>query len=557
METTSAIPRPEALEAILGKLPADTGGAVLELISGYQRSVGELNGRVGELTGKVSELELLIRIREEQLRLARIDKYGPRGEKLNPAQILLLNLEPGVQLAEVEKEAARPDAEKQAAAAAAAAAAAGPQRKTRAAYSKTHPGRAPLPAHLPRREIILTCEEAPCGRLIGYETKEELVIQPAEFYVQVIKREKRLIEIDGRRTILTAPMPSRVLEKSSFGDSVVVELLVRKYCDHLPAYRQRLIWERDHGLIVNDAQLIRSILKAGELLQPLARAIGEELKKGPIIQADETRIPVLQQEGKGRNDTAWMWQYSAPGGLVFFDYQDSRSRDGPKDFLKDYEGILQSDGYEVYTKLGKEVHAHAGCWAHARRKFANARKAAPKEVPCRDSQDILDRIAVLYQIEKEAREAGMDAAQRLQHRENRGLAAQLEALLKAVNGIHSRVLPASQLGEACGYIQRQWGKLTVYAREGQVEIDNNWCENGMRPIAVGRKNWMHLGSQESGPRVAAILTVIASAQRLGHNVRDYLARVLPRLADPKFTTRSLPELLPNCGKATASASGST
>jgi transposase len=471
--------------------------------------------------------------------MARIDKYGPRSEKLSAAQIELLDLEPGVQLAEVEGEAARPEGEKQVGESAAPA-----RRKPRAAYSKAHPGRAPLPAHLPRRELIIPCGEAPHGELIGYEIKEELVIKPAEFFVQVLKREKRRIEIAGRRTIITAPMPSRVFEKSRFEDSVIVELLVRKYCDHLPAYRQRVIWERDFGLSVNDAQLIRSILKAGELFQPLARAIGAELKEGEVIQADETRVCVLQQEGKGRNDTAWFWQYSAPAGLVYFDYQDSRSRAGPRAFLAGYRRILQSDGYEVYVNLLTDIGEHAGCWAHVRRKFDSARKAAPKEVPCRDSQEILDLIAFLYLVEKEARAAGLDGDARLRHRQARGIGNQLKAIKEKILRIRSRVLPASQLGKACDYALGQWEKLLVYARDGKVEIDNNWCENAMRPIALGRKNWMHLGSQESGPKVAAIMTVIASAQRLGLNVREYLADVLPRLADPAFTDAMLPELLP-------------
>ncbi len=526
MDATISIPRTQDLKAFIGGLPQTVREGVQSIVRDFER--------------RVSDLELLLRLREEQLRMAKIDKYGPRSEKLSPSQLLLLDLEPGVQVAEVEGEAARPDVEKQAAAGTPAT----PRRKPRTAYSKAHPGRAPLPAHLPRKEVILICEEAPHGTLIGYEIKEELVIKPAEFFVQVLKREKRLVEIAGKRTIITAPMLPRVIEKSQFEDSVIVELLVRKYCDHLPAYRQRVIWERDHGLIVNDAQLIRSILKAGELLQPLARAIGEELKKGDLIQADETRVPVLQQEGKGRNDTAWFWQYSAPAALIFFDYQDSRSRDGPANFLAGYGGTLQSDGYEVFVKLGREVHAHAGCWAHVRRKFDGARKAAPKEVPCRDSQEILDEIAFLYLVEKEARAGGLNADERLRHRTGRGITAKLEALKAKIVSIRSRVLPASQLGKACDYALGQWEKLLVYARDGRVEIDNNWCENAMRPVALGRKNWMHLGSQESGPKVAAIMTVIASAQRLGHNVRDYLSFVLRRLSDPEFKTGSLPDLLP-------------
>ena len=468
-----------------------------------------------------------------------MDKYGPRSEKLSASQLQLLDLEPGVQLAEVEAEASRQESEKKV-----DAAPEGKQRKKRAAYSRAHPGRSPLPGHLPRKEVIIPCEEAPDGPLVGYEVREELVIKPAEFYVQVLKREKRLAVIADRRTIITAPMPVRIIEKCRFEDSVIIELVVRKYCDHQPAYRQRMIWERDHGIIVNDALLIRCILRAGELFQPLARVAGEELKKGGYIQADETRVAVLQQNGKGRNDTGWFWQYSAPDGLVYFDYQDSRSRAGPKAFLKGYTGTLQSDGYEVYTNLVEEISAHAGCWAHARRKFDAARKAAPKEVPCRDSQAILDEIAALYVVEKEARTTALDADGRLSLRQERGIVTRLEAFREKIVSVRSRVLPASQLGKACDYTLGQWNKLMVYTRDGRVEIDNNWCENEMRPIALGRKNWMHLGSEESGPKVAAIMTVIASAQRAGANVREYLAWVLPKLNDPATTEADLVEMLP-------------
>jgi transposase len=527
------------MNALTSGLPESVGAALRNLFHAA-------HDENAALRRKVVELERVVLLREEQLRMARIEKYGPRGEKLSAAQMQLLDLEPGVHMEEVAKEAALPDAEKEVAPepAPAAAATAGPKVRKRAAYSKAHPGRGPLPAHLPRREVIIPCEEAPDGELVGYEVREELVIKPAEFIIDVIKREKRIAVSGDNCTIITAAMPPRILEKSQLGDSVIVELLVRKYCDHLPAYRQRAIWQRDHGFSVNDLLLTRSILKAGDLLQPLARVIGRELKKGSLIQADETRVPVLQQDGKGRNDTAWFWQYSDPGGLVYFDYQDSRSRAGPKAFLHDYAGILQSDGYEVYTDLVRDIHAHAGCWAHARRKFDAARKAAPKEVPCRDSQEILDAIAFLYLVEKEAREKKLDAAARQQHREARGIAGRLEALKQKIISVRSRVLPATALGRACDYAIRQWTKLEVYSRDGRVEIDNNWCENAMRPIALGRKNWMHLGSQESGPRVAAIMTVIASAQRLGLNVREYLAAVLPKLADPRTSEASLAELLP-------------
>lgn len=509
-------------------------------------TVGELLRRKDE---RIAHLELQVKLREEQLRIERIRKYGPKGGQLSHEQIMLLDLEPGVQGGEVAREAALPEADKQLADKDKEKDKGKARTKPGERYSRAHPGRNPLPAHLPRREVIVPCTEAPDGELIGYEVKEELVVKPAEFHVDVIKREKRRVVVAGRSGIVTAPMPPRIIDKGQLGNSVVVELLVGKYCDHLPAYRQRQRWERDHGVAFAGSLLIRAMMKGGELLKPLAAAIGADLRQGSFIQADETRVAVLQQEGKGRNDTAWFWQYSRPGGPVYFDYQDSRSRAGPADFLAGYAGSLQSDGYEVYTKLGGQVSGHAGCWAHARRKFEDAAKAAPKEAPCRDSAAVLQLVAGLYAVEKQAREAGADAAARLALRQARGVPAQLAAILAKVTEVRRRVLPASLLGKACDYTLGQWPKLLVYAGNGEIEIDNNWCENGMRPIAVGRKNWLHLGSQESGPKVAAIMTVIASAQRAGHNVRCYLAAVLERLADPQFKITRINELLPKNWRA--------
>lgn len=533
----------------MAELSATGRQTVTRTFEGMHRALFDRDQRITrmelELKGRIARLELELKLREEQLRLARMEKYGPKGEKLSMDQVMLLNLEPGVQAEEVAKEAALPEADKRLERASRTARREGPR------YSKTHPGRTPLPAHLPRREVIIPCDEAAGGELIGYEIKEELVVMPAEFYVQVLKREKRVVRASGGTTILTAPMPARVVEKGQLGNSAVVELIISKFCDHLPIYRQMRIWERDHGLVLDEALAGRHVLAAGRLLEPLARFFGQKLKEGELIQADETRVPVLQQDGKGRNDIAWFWQYSRPGGLVYFDYQNSRSRAGPSHFLSDFKGRLQTDGYEVYTALGLNLQSHAGCWAHARRKFDQARKAAPKEAPCPESQEVLDLIARLYAVESEAREAQLDPQARLRLRQERGVPAQLDALCKRIIQIRQQALPASLLAKACDYLLNQWARFCVFAADGQVEIDNNWCENGMRPIALGRKNWMHLGSEQSGPPVAAIMTVLASAQRAGLNIRLYLAHCLEKLADRNFTTDQIQTLLPEIWKTHA------
>ena len=555
MSSATNTPATIPWDTLLGAPQQQLRSRIDGIFRGLSQSFGErLERRDAEIKQRdteIARLKLDLKLREEQLRLMRLEKYGPKSEKLSPSQHLLLDLEPGVQAAEIDKEASLPESDKQldrAAAEAAEAAAGESKSKTKAPrYIKAHPGRSALPAHLERREVIIPCEEGAEGELIGYDEKEELVIKKAEFYVNVIKREKRKITSGPRSTILTAPAPPRIIEKGQLSNSLIVELLVSKYCDHLPIYRQMKTWQRDHGIQLDTALPLRAVMSAGRLLQPLARLIGEELKAGGLIQADETRVSVLQSHGKGKNDTAWFWQYSRPGGLVYFDYQDSRRRAGPGEFLKDYTGRLQSDGYEVYTPLGKALRSHAGCWAHVRRKFDKASKVAPKEAPCADSARVLGRIAELYAIEAKAREHQLSSEARLKLRLENGLVEKLTAfkaeVLRIRQSVH--VLPASQLGKACDYVMGQWAKLEVYASDGDIEIDNNWCENAMRPIALGRKNWLHLGSQESGPVVAAIMSVIASAQRAGHNLRDYLTDVFERLCDPSFPVTRLSELLPS------------
>jgi hypothetical protein len=207
-------------------------------------------------------------------------------------------------------------------------------------------------------------------------------------------------------------------------------------------------------------------------------------------------------------------------------------------------GSLQSDAYEVYTKPGVKGRNHAGCWAHARRKFTDAGKAAPKEAPCAQSLEMLGIIAKLYEVEKQARELDLQDTERLALRLKREVPSHLETIKKHLMSIRLRVLPQSLLAKACDDALNQWEHLVLYATDGTIEIDNNWRENAMRPVALGRKNWLHFGSQESGPVVAAILSLIASAQRAGLNVRVYLADVLRRMADPDFKSTQINELLP-------------
>jgi transposase len=295
---------------------------------------------------------------EERLRLVRIEKYGPGSEKLSDAQLELLELEPGVSSAEVQAESERA------------------QLKLPLKGAKKHPGRQELPAHLPRIEKIIACapEQCVCGNcgkensVIGYEKSEQLDVKPAEYFVVVTKREKRACKDCEEQGVQSAPLPARIIDKGLASNRVVIDTLVSKYADYVPLYRQSAILERETGIELSRATLDGWVMRVGELLSPIAAEMGQELLRGDYIQADETPVDVQMHNGRGKNHQAYLWQYSRPAGPVVFDFRMGREREGPKRFLGNFEGILQSDGYGAYDHVGGAGIVHAACWAHARAK---------------------------------------------------------------------------------------------------------------------------------------------------------------------------------------------
>jgi transposase len=319
----------------------------------------------------------------------------------------------------------------------------------------------------------------------------------------------------------------------------VIETVVNKYCDHLPLYRQSAILERDTGLELSRATLDGWVLKVGELLIPVVGAMRQELLSGGYIQADETPVEVQLQEGQGKNHQAYLWQYGRPGATVVFDFRLGRGRDGPKQFLGQFEGILQTDGYTAYDQIGGPKMVHAGCWAHAQRYFSEAVQLNPQD---RIATSILQRIDELFAIDAEARsqELNREARQALRQAKSKPV---LDEIRKQVEAARSHALPASALAKACNYTLSLWQKLTRFLEYSELELSNNLAENSMRPVALGRKNWLHIGSPQAGPKIASILSVVESCRRLKLSVRDYLAAVLPGLAD--LPIQRLPKLTPS------------
>ena len=483
--------------------------------------------------------QLKIQILEERLRKMRIAKYGKASEKLSDLQLELLELEPGVSSEEVQAESEREplsdssnnneDTTD--------------KHKTR----RKHPGRQTLPAHLERVEKIIACSPewclcGGCGQqtiVIGYEESEMLDLKPAEYFVRVTKREKRVCRQCEEQGIAVAATPECIIPKSIVSDSVIINTVVFKYCDSLPLYRQSAILKRDTGLDISRSTMDGWVMQVGDLLQPIVRAMRNRLLAGSYIQADETPVDVQMHDKRGKNHQAYLWQYGAPGASTVFDFRMGREREGPRLFLGQFNGILQTDGYSAYEdKIGGPKMVHACCLAHARRKYIDAIKVDPRD---KDSAGIVRLMDALFAIDAEARDRKMTHAQRhaLRMEKAPALLAELRAQILAAQ---KRVLPKSTAGKAASYTLSLWNKLTRFLEYPVLELSNNLAENSMRPVAIGRRNWIHIGHEQAGPKIAAIFSIVESCRRLGLPIREYLAAVLPGLANHPI--KSLDQLTP-------------
>jgi transposase len=498
----------------------------------------DLQGENGRLAHVIRTKDQIIEIQEQKIRLLNFKLWGPKGDAISPAQTALLFDEASVTSAEIEQEASLPPAQKE-----------NPLPRAKRPHPN-HPGREKLPEHLERREVIVPCHPKDCRcdqcgaerPVIGYERSEELVCDPATFHVRVTLREKRGSHCQEEQGVATAPAPAKIVPKSKLSDEFIIEALARKYQQHTPIYRQCAVLAEDHGIDLSRATLTSGILAAGGLLTAVVRAQAEELRKSSYLQADETTVPVQTGEKSGRNHRAYIWEYSQPGGPVVFDFQMGRGREGPEKFLLGFRGTLQCDGYAAYDQLGEGI-VYAGCMAHARRGFVEAAKLAPQNpLP----PEIVERLRQLYVVEEKARQTGLGPAARQALRQSQS-APVMEALKLRLVEIRQQIPPGGKLAQACDYTLGQWSRLEEYLKNGLVEIDNNWCEGAMRPLALGRKNWLHLGSPETGPKVAAIASIVETCRRLDVNLRTYLKDILPKLGD--WPANRVAELTPTAWKA--------
>jgi transposase len=502
----------DLLEQLKAQLPESLFATVSGTFATYEK---QLDTKSNELQYARLKIQLL----EERLRLQRIAKYGPGSEKLSNLQLDLLEQEPGVSSEEVAAESERE-----------VAAPASKERKKR-----KHPGRQTLPADLPRVERVIACtpEQCVCGncgaetRVIGYEVSEVLDVEPARYFVQVTKREKRACKCCPEQGVAAAPLPARIIDKSLVSDGVIIDTVVNKYCDHNPLYRQSIALLRDAGIDISRATMCGWVMTIGEMLMPVVKAIERQILAGSYIQADETPVDVQTHDGSGTNHQAYLWQYGTPGGMTVFDFRMSRKREGPLNFLGNFEGVLQTDAYAAYDRVGGAQIVHAACWSHARRYFVDAVKLNKQDAASIRAVQLMDK---LFAIDAQAREENMDHAARNVLRRQHAPPL-LDEIRNHILAMSKTVLPKSAAGQACSYTLAIWKRLIRFLDYPELELSTNLAENSMRPIALGRANWIHIGSQQAGPRVAAILSVVESCRRLKVPIRKYLADILPDLAN--------------------------
>src|SRR3954469_8089461 len=408
---------------------------------------------------------------------------------------------------------------------------------------KVHPGRMKLPEHL-RREVILVQPESDVTGLkkIGDEVSEVLDYVPAELFVKQYIRPKYVQPLtDTTSTVTTASLPARIMEKCMAGEGLLAQITVDKYVDHIPLHRQM---QRFARVGVNIAQsTINDWVKA--VLTHIA-ALYEAHKKMVLacgyLHADETPLKVLDENKKGTTHQGYYWVYhNSKDKLVLFDYRKGRGREGPDDVLKDYKGYLQTDGYVAYEDFDKRADITLiHCMAHARRKFNDALQNDRPRV-----EYALGMFQKLYAIERTIKNEELNAEAILQLRQQQAVPV-LKHLRAWMTEEYAKVLPKSPIGQAIAYSLPRWNKLSTYASDPILSIDNNPVENAIRPVAIGRKNYLFAGSHDAAQRAAMVYSLFATCRLHNINPYDWLKDVLERM--PLYSTGNIDSLLPQNSK---------
>lgn len=451
--------------------------------------------------------------------------FGKKSEQLNAAQLELLLqglTEDSVELAEEKDE---------------------PPAISAPRPPRANPRRLRTPENLEVvREVIepeLVQAEPEQWKRIGQEVSRQLDYQPGKFFWQETVRPKYVRRTERALPPVVAPAPARVVDHGLAAPGLLAQLLVGKYCDHLPFYRQeQMFWQR-HGVFIARQQMVQWTAQSVRLLSGITACLKHELRQSGYVQVDETPVRYQDPLLEGRCGQGYLWTGLVPGQCVVYEWHVSRAAKCLESLLgADFAGKLQCDGYSAYPAFAKAKMAVElfGCWAHARRGFFEALEQTPQVAGW-----ILNQIGLLYRWEEQLRQsrAGPGAREALRGSHHRMV---VERLHRALNRLQPRYLPQSPMGQAISYALNQWPLLERFLEHGEVEIDNNLVENAIRPTALGKKNWLFFGSAEAGQRSAVMYTLVANCRLHGVEPYAYLKDVLTRL--PRTTNQEVAQLTP-------------
>jgi transposase len=519
----------------IAKLPenlADLRTFAASLQSAYCSLEAGMQVYKDELYAKTLHIEKL----KAQLAVLRRARFGRSSEKLDTEieqmELLLSDLEEG-------------QAESNARLKQTAPAAAAPKERN-------HPVRKPLPAHLLRErvehEAICVCPACGGTRLTRIATDEREVLEYVPSHFKVIVHARPKISCRDCETITQKPMPSLPIEKGIPGPGLLAHVLIAKYDDHLPLYRQSEIYAREQ-MDIDRSTLAEWVGKMAFLLTPLAEAIAKHVRAGPVLHADDTVVPVLEP-GRGKTRTGRLWVAvrderafgSAVPPAMFYRYSPDRKAKHAEALLAGCSGYLHADAYAGFDGLYKADPMtrvcrlqEVACWAHARRKIYEVHAATKSPA----AHDLLECIGELFVIEAGIK--GQSPEVRLKVRTEKAV-PKLEALKASLDDTLSKISSKSTLAKAIRYSLSLWPALTCYATDGRLEICNNAAERAMRPLAIGRKNWLFAGSDTGGERAATIYTIIETAKLNGINPEAYLRDVIARI--PDYHINKIDQLLP-------------
>ena len=494
--------------------------------------------------------ELLVKLAERDEKIAALEKenvllrqkvdalakkvFGNSSEAFNPNQLDLFGVTPAAEAEKAGKACASFSGE---------ASRDKGERRARTAR---------IPDDLPVEEIVidpLEVQAAPeAFQCIGAEVSEQLDYTPGAFRkVRTVRHKYVAKEVEDAKPVI-APLPPKLQDGCLAAPGLLANIAVSRFVDHLPFYRQEQIFKTRHGVHIPRQNMVRWMEMIADRLEPVYNKISDQVLGGDYIQMDETPIRYLDP-GNGKTQTGYLWVAGKPGGDAVFRWKTSRAAQCVKEILPpEFKGILQTDAYSAYGSFakGRPEVTMAGCMAHARRKFYQAREQKPGI-----ANFILCHIAALYRVEgslrkKKAspvlREAARAAASR----------PILDRLGRALKILKPRFFPQSNMGKAIAYALSIWPSLQVYLSAGRVEIDNNLVENAIRPTAIGKKNFLFIGAAEAGKKTAILYTIVESCRRRGIDPLAYLHDVLTRI--PRYTNHTVHELTPeNWAKARAAS----